>query len=229
MPRAALALALINGLIPALLQRVGPPGSCTRGQAIARIQLRGVQVGEAIPTGLGAAAVLRSRRLTPQGCRAGLVIVPTGGHPPPASRCSSIRKFDGVEVLVPNSALLEKNVINWTLSDPNHRFDFPVGVAYGSDVDLVMRTLQEVLDSQPEILHDPASEVSFEAFGDSALGFHVYYWLVVGTHSAREIDTQLRIRIDRLFRERGIEMSFPQRDIHLIPSKPIPIRLEREP
>ena len=145
------------------------------------------------------------------------------------SRCSSIRKFDGVEVLVPNSALLEKNVINWTLSDPNHRFDFPVGVAYGSDVDLVMRTLHEVLDSQPEILHDPASEVSFEAFGDSALGFHVYYWLVVGTHSAREIDTQLRIRIDRLFRERGIEMSFPQRDIHLIPTKPIPIRLEREP
>jgi small-conductance mechanosensitive channel len=144
------------------------------------------------------------------------------------SRCSSIRKFDGVEVLVPNSALLEKNVINWTLSDPNHRFDFPVGVAYGSDVDLVMRTLQEVLDSQPEILRDPAPEVAFEAFGDSALGFHVYYWLVVGTHSARETDTQLRIRIDRLFRERGIEMSFPQRDIHLIPSKPIPIRLERE-
>jgi small-conductance mechanosensitive channel len=144
------------------------------------------------------------------------------------SRCSSIRKADGVEILVPNSALLEKNVVNWTLSDPNHRFDFPIGVAYGSDVELVHQTLQHALDTQPEILRDPAPEVAFESFGDSALIFHIYYWLKVGTHNTRQIGSQLHFRIDRLFRERRIVMAFPQRDIHLIPTAPIPIRLEKE-
>ncbi len=144
------------------------------------------------------------------------------------SRCSSIRKFDGVEVLVPNSALLEKNVVNWTLSDPTHRFDFPVGVAYGSDVDLVLRTLREALEAQPEILREPAPEVSFENFGESTLDFHVYYWLVVGTHSARDIGTQLRVRIDRLFNDRGIVLAFPQRDVHLVAAKPIQVRLENQ-
>jgi potassium-dependent mechanosensitive channel len=144
------------------------------------------------------------------------------------SRCSSIRKPDGVEILVPNSALLENNVVNWTLSDPNHRFDFPVGVAYGSDVELVQQTLQHALDTQPEILRDPAPEVAFESFGDSALVFHVYYWLKVGTHNTRQIGSQLHFRIDRLFRERRIVLAFPQRDLHLIPTAPIPIRLEKQ-
>lgn len=144
------------------------------------------------------------------------------------SRCSSIRKADGVEILVPNSALLEKSVINWTLSDPHHRFDFPVGVAYGSDVELVMRTLQEALDAQPEILRAPASEVAFDNFGDSTLGFHVYYWVIVGSYNTRQIGTQLRVRIDRLFRERGIEMAFPQRVVHFAPKSPIQVLLDKE-
>jgi potassium-dependent mechanosensitive channel len=144
------------------------------------------------------------------------------------SRCSSIRKFDGVEILVPNSALLEKNVVNWTLSNPDHRFDFTVGVAYGSDVELVQQTLQQALEDQPEIFRDPAPEVVFESFGDSALIFHVYYWLKLGTHSTRQIGSQLHFRIDRLFRDRRIVMAFPQRDIHLIPTTPIPIRLEKK-
>jgi len=144
------------------------------------------------------------------------------------SRCSAIRKFDGVEVLVPNSSLLEKNVINWTLSDPTHRFDFPVGVAYDSDVDLVMRTLHEALDAQPEILREPAPEVSFENFGESTLDFHVYFWLEVGSHNARDVGTHLRVLIARLFKERGIEMAFPQRDVRLIPAKPLEIRLGKD-
>jgi len=146
------------------------------------------------------------------------------------SRCSSIRKADGVEILVPNSALLEKNVVNWTLSDPNHRFDFPVGVAYGSDVELVLRTLREALDSQPEILREPASEVApevaLESFGDSGLVFHVFYWLKVGSLNTREIGSQLRIRIDRLFRERGIVQAIAHRDLLHIPAAPNPGRLE---
>ncbi|MEN9470635.1 MAG: Mechanosensitive channel MscK precursor, partial [Verrucomicrobiota bacterium] len=145
------------------------------------------------------------------------------------SRCSSIRKFDGVEILVPNSTLLEKNVVNWTLSDLMHRYDFGVGVAYGSDVELVMRTLREAIDAQPEILREPEPEVAFENFGESTLDFHVYYWLEVGTHSthsARCVGTQLRVQINLLFNQRGIVLAFPQRDINLVAAKPIQVRLE---
>jgi potassium efflux system protein len=145
------------------------------------------------------------------------------------SRCSAIRKFDGVEVLVPNSALLEKNVVNWTLSDPMHRYDFGVGVAYGSDVEVVMRTLQEALDAQSELIRDPAPEVAFEDFADSTLNFHVYYWLVVGLHSPRHVGTELRVRIARLFQERNLQMAFPQRDVHLLADKPIEVRLHENP
>jgi len=146
------------------------------------------------------------------------------------SRCSSIRKFDGVEILVPNSTLLEKNVVNWTLSDPMHRFDFGVGVAYGSDVELVMRTMREAIDAQPEILREPAPEVAFENFGESTLDFHVYYWLEVGTpnsHSTRDVGTHLRVRMNLLFNQRGIVLAFPQREITLAATKPIQVRLEK--
>jgi small-conductance mechanosensitive channel len=126
--------------------------------------------------------------------------------------------------------LLEKNVVNWTLSDPMHRFDFGVGVAYGSDVELVMRTMREAIDAQPEILREPAPEVAFENFGESTLDFHVYYWLEVGTpnsHSTRDVGTHLRVRMNLLFNQRGIVLAFPQREITLAATKPIQVRLEK--
>ena len=144
------------------------------------------------------------------------------------SRCSRIRKFDGVELLVPNSAFLEKEVTNWTLADPHHRFDFPIGVAYGSPVEKVMSLLNSALERQPEILREPAPGVFFEAFGDSALCFRVYYWLELsGTTDSRQVGSELRCRIERDFRAAGVEMPFPQRDFHLRSSTPIPVRLEK--
>jgi len=140
------------------------------------------------------------------------------------SRCSTIQKFDGVEVLVPNSSLLEKNVVNWTLSDARHRFDFVVGVAYGSDLELVFKTLTEAMKEQPELLEDPAPEVAFEDFGASSLDFRLYYWLTLTACSARQVGSQLRARVDRLCRERGIEIAFPQQDVHLHVPDPIPVQ-----
>ncbi len=142
------------------------------------------------------------------------------------TRCSRVRKFDGVDVLVPNSYLLEKNVVNWTLSDSQHRYDFIVGVAYGTPTDLVVSTLTEAIEAQPEVLKEPAAAVAFEAFGDNALTFHVYFWLDIARSDALKVGTQIRLRIDRLCREAGIEMAFPQRDIHLHTSQPIAVRVE---
>ncbi len=132
------------------------------------------------------------------------------------SRCSRIRKFDGVEVLVPNSSFLEKEVTNWTLADLHHRFDFTVGAAYGSPVDHVISLLDSAVARQPEILRDPEPGVFFEAFGDSSLVFRIYYWIELGdTADARRVGSDLRIRIERDFRAAGIEIPFPQRDIHI--------------
>lgn len=146
------------------------------------------------------------------------------------SRCSRIRKFDGVELLVPNSAFLEKEVTNWTLADPHHRYDFMIGVSYGSPVDKVIATLESAIERQSEILRDPPSGVFFDSFGDSALVFRVYYWLELGgTLDPRLVGSQLRGRIERDFRAAGIGMPFPQRDIHIRTDDPLPVRFENGP
>lgn len=143
------------------------------------------------------------------------------------SRCSSLRMFDGVEVLVPNSSLLEKNVVNWTLSDPKHRYDFLVGVAYGSDLNLCMKLMQQSLDEQPELLKDPSPEVYFEEFGDSTLNFHLFYWIHVGSCDPKRVGSNIRMRIDALCRENAIEIAFPQRDVHLITKEVLRVQLEK--
>ena len=142
------------------------------------------------------------------------------------TRCSRVRKFDGVDVLVPNSYLLEKNVVNWTLSDSHHRYDFNVGVAYGTPTELVMSTLTSALEAQSDVLKEPAAVVAFEAFGDNALTFHIYFWLDIGRSDALKVGTEIRLRIDRLCREASIEMAYPQRDIHLHAADPIAVRIE---
>ena len=122
------------------------------------------------------------------------------------TRCSRVRKFDGVDVLVPNSYLLEKNVINWTLSDSHHRYDFVIRVSNGASTELVMSTLYRSLEAQPEVLNEPKTSVIFEAFGDKALNFHLYYWLDIGRCDTNKVGSEIRLRIDRLCREAGIEI-----------------------
>jgi len=144
------------------------------------------------------------------------------------SRCSRIRKFDGVELLVPNSAFLEKEVTNWTLADPQHRYDFTIGAAYGSPVEKVMDLLLSAVERQPEILRDPAAGVFFESFGDSSLVFRIYYWLELNTETdPRKVGSELRCRIERDLRTAEIEIPFPQRDLHIRNSEPLAVRLEK--
>lgn len=131
------------------------------------------------------------------------------------SRCSSIRKPDGVEILVPNSFFLEKNVANWTLSDPDHRFDFTVGLAYGTPVEKALTVLEQAVREDPEVLSSPAPLVVFESFGDSALIFRIFFWLRVSESDGRIVGSRIRTRIDRLCRENQFSIPFPQRDINL--------------
>jgi potassium-dependent mechanosensitive channel len=89
-----------------------------------------------------------------------------------------------------------------------------------------MSTLTRTLEAQPDVLKEPAAVVAFEAFGDNALTFHIYFWLDIGRSDALKVGTEIRLRIDRLCRERGVQMAYPQRDIHLHAADPIAVRIE---
>lgn len=144
------------------------------------------------------------------------------------ARCTRIRRFDGVDVLVPNSSLIENDVINWTLSDTQVRQTVSVGIAYGSDVKRAAELLEQAATEQPEVLKDEgrSTQVVFEDFGDNALAFDLYFWLeLTDAVSMRVIRSNVRFRIDELFREAGISIAFPQRDVHLDTLKPLEVRM----
>jgi len=144
------------------------------------------------------------------------------------ARCTRLRRFDGVDVLVPNSALIENDVVNWTLSDKQVRQVIRVGIAYGSDVRLAADLLLQAANEQEGVLKADKlrSQVIFEDFADNALTFDLYFWLELGELiNMRLIRSDIRFRIDELFRENGISISFPQRDVHLNTLKPLEIKM----
>ena len=133
------------------------------------------------------------------------------------TRSTRIRRLDGVYVVVPNSHLLENEVTNWTLTNRVVRTSVIVGVAYGSDVVLVTRLLEQAAEEHNSVLEEPGRTVVFDDFGDSALVFELMIWMKVvsGARSLRAVRSDLRYRIDSLFREHGVVISFPQRDVHV--------------
>ena len=132
------------------------------------------------------------------------------------TRSTKIRRVDGVHLLVPNSKLIEETVTNWTLEDKLFRCTVRVGVAYGSDVDKVRSLLEKAVVDHALILSEPPPQIIFEDFGDSSLVFDAYFWVYsVGDKSAREIRSEIRFTVNRLFANNGIAIAFPQRDIHV--------------
>ena len=132
------------------------------------------------------------------------------------SRYTRIKRIDGVRLLVPNSALLETTVVNWTIIDKHVRASVIVGVRYGSPVELVLELMQGVVDAHPKILKEPESRVLFMDFGDNALIFEVFFWIRAERNwNVRVARSEVRIAIDKAFREHDIVIAFPQRDVHI--------------
>ncbi len=132
------------------------------------------------------------------------------------TRSTRIRRVDGVHLLIPNSYLLENIVVNWTLVDRLARSTIRVGVAYGSPVERVRDLIEEATKAEEAVLAEPAPLVIFEDFGDNALIFDVYYWIEAGAdRDLRKIRSNIRFRINAFFRDNGIVIAFPQRDIHV--------------
>lgn len=129
-------------------------------------------------------------------------------------RSTLIRTIDGLFVIVPNTHVVEQNVVNWNYRDPKCRLHIPVGVAYGSDPVLVTEALLVAARMEPNVLSDPSPKVWFRGFGDSSLNFELLIW----TDCPQENDTlksSLNFLIDYEFRHRGIQIPFPQRDLWL--------------
>ena len=129
-------------------------------------------------------------------------------------RASTIRTFQGAEVIVPNGTLLSDQLVNWTLSNAHRRVEVPIGVAYGNRPSKVIEVLGRVMEGEDRIYPDPRPLVLFRGFGNSSLDFELRFW-------ARDYSTYVQLAsdvasavYDELERE-GITVPFPQRDLHL--------------
>jgi potassium efflux system protein len=129
-------------------------------------------------------------------------------------RATTITDWDRKEIIVPNKSFITEQVINWTLTDPITRAVIKVGISYGSDVEKARKVMLETLESLPMVLDDPEPKVYFTEFGDSSLDFTLHAHM-------RQISDRLPVRdeihraIFATLREHGIEIPFPQRDLHI--------------
>lgn len=154
------------------------------------------------------------------------VDVNTGRIEDIGARCARMRRFDGVEVLIPNSKLLENIVVNRTLTDSRIRSNVTVGVAYGSPVKQVIESIGRITAEQSGVLPEPPPAVFFQEFGDSALLFEVFFWIEMNELTdLRKIRSDIRYLIDAEFARQGIVIAFPQQDTHLDSLAPIEVKL----
>lgn len=129
-------------------------------------------------------------------------------------RTSNVKTFDGAEVIVPNGQLISNEVINWTLSDQQKRIEVQIGVSYKSDPHQVHEILMEILNQHKDVLIYPLPQVLFSKLGESSLDFRLLFW----TESIGEwlrIQSEVTFKAFDKLKENGIEIPFPQRELHL--------------
>ncbi|MFH1574145.1 MAG: mechanosensitive ion channel domain-containing protein, partial [Acidobacteriota bacterium] len=129
-------------------------------------------------------------------------------------RASTIRTWEGADVVVPNGNLLSDRLVNWTLADPLRRIEVQVGVAYGTDPKRVLDLLQRVATRHPEVIDKPAPMGLFLGFGDSSLNFSMRVWTRSYDRFVR-IKSELTVAVNDALKQEGIEIPFPQRDLHI--------------
>ena len=143
-------------------------------------------------------------------------------------RSTHIRSLDNTHFIVPNSQILEQNVLNWTLSDKVVRCEVKVGVAYGSPVKKVSELLLQVAEEHDRILtynKEQKPLAFFSDFGSDALEFTLVFWIAVERPlDIKRTASDVRFRIDELFRKENIVIAFPQRDLHI--KGPVSVRVD---
>lgn len=143
-------------------------------------------------------------------------------------RSTWIRTNNNVVMIVPNSEFTDGRVTNWTANDRRVRINVPLGVSYGSDPDDVRRILLEVATRHSDVLNEPPVDVIFTGFGESSLDFELRVWTTKQVTTPRVIASELYFAVFKAFKREGIEIPFPQRDLHLRSSS-IPLRVSDGP
>ncbi|MBA3009887.1 MAG: mechanosensitive ion channel [Proteobacteria bacterium] len=130
-------------------------------------------------------------------------------------RATLVQTYSNSSLIIPNSEFISATVTNWSHKDPHLRKDLAVGVAYGSDTELVKKLLLQAADIVPQVYAYPKKPVvQFINFGDSSLDFRLRFWSTIDDFV--EAESNLRFEIDRLFREHDVVIPFPQRDLHIV-------------
>jgi len=129
-------------------------------------------------------------------------------------RTSQLMTRNQISILVPNSKLVSENVINWTHNRQLTRFDVTVGVAYGSDVALVIKLIKEAANEHKAVAQEPGPDVLMTDFGESSLDFELKYWSQE-MWNINAVSSDLRIAIEQKFRDNKVTIPFPQRDLYL--------------
>ncbi len=141
------------------------------------------------------------------------------------ARSTIIKTLDMVSIIVPNSRFLEKELINWNHDHPVSGIRLAIGVAYGSDIEMVKQSLLDVAKVNPDILAMPSPQVLFKGFGESSLNFELRVWISQPSRHVI-IRSNLYYQIEAIFRQRKIEIPFPQRDLHVRGSLPLELSSE---
>jgi small-conductance mechanosensitive channel len=132
-----------------------------------------------------------------------------------SARATTILTNDNITVIVPNSEFMNSNVINWSHNDRSVRISLKVGVSYKEDPDVVREILTEVAMQNDGVLKYPQPQVLFSEYGDSSLDFLLRVWTLEYTNRPQILKSNLYYEIFRKFREKKIEIPYPQRDVHL--------------
>jgi potassium efflux system protein len=143
-------------------------------------------------------------------------------------RATTVIDWDRKELIVPNKEFIVGRLINWSLSDNHIRIRIPVGIAYGSDTKLAQELLLQAARKNPHVLPKPAAEAVFKGFGDNSLDFELRVY-INGIENWWSMQHELNISIDNAFKEAGVTIAFPQRDVHLDATGPLEVRVVSEP
>lgn len=132
-----------------------------------------------------------------------------------AARSTWIRTNDNVVIIVPNSDFINNPVTNWTANDPNVRISISVGVGYNSNPEQVRDLLLQAALAHSDVLSDPKPDVIFAGYGDNSLDFRLRVWTSSQSHTPLILKSDLYFAVFKIFSDRGIELPFPQRDLHI--------------
>ncbi|MEL7428605.1 MAG: mechanosensitive ion channel domain-containing protein, partial [Pseudomonadota bacterium] len=139
------------------------------------------------------------------------------------ARYTAVRTRDGTETLIPNEAFIEMPVTNWTHSNKQSRKKLPVGVSYDTDVERAIELILEAAAETPRVLKVPAPNCLVKGFGDSSVDLELRFWLNDPEGGIANVSSKLYLAIWKRFKAEGIEIPFPQRDLNIRSSVPIPV------